>query len=123
LHRMDLMGISISTGAACNSVDTEISHVLRTIQVDDIVATTVSRREILRGDGCNIAFTAKGSTLYAIADSDKPGEILIEGLSGQPLFLSDHSGITWRQEEEGMRIIFESACEMRVTMKFANGEP
>ena len=38
LHRMDLMGISISTGAACNSVNTEISHVLRTIQVDDIVA-------------------------------------------------------------------------------------
>ena len=49
--------------------------------------------------------------------------ILIEGLTGQPLFLSDHSGITWRQEEEGMRIIFESACEMPVTMKFANGEP
>jgi len=49
--------------------------------------------------------------------------ILIEGQTGQPLFLSDHSGITWRQEEEGLRIIFESACEMPVTMKFANGEP
>jgi alpha-L-fucosidase len=88
-----------------------------------IYDTTVSRREILRGDGCNVAFTAKWSTIYAIADSDKPGEILIEGLTGQPLFLSDHSGITWRQEEEGLRIVFESACEMPVTMKFANGEP
>lgn len=88
-----------------------------------IYDTTVSRREILRGDGCNVAFTVKGSTLYAIADSDKPGEILIEGLTGQPLFLSDHSGITWRQEEEGLRIVFESACEMPVTMKFANAEP
>lgn len=31
LHRMDLMGISISTGAACNSRETEISHVLKAI--------------------------------------------------------------------------------------------
>ena len=29
LHRMDLMGISISTGAACDSVNTQISHVLK----------------------------------------------------------------------------------------------
>ena len=31
LHRMDLMGICISTGSACNSKDTEISHVLKAI--------------------------------------------------------------------------------------------
>ena len=31
LHRMDLMGISISTGSACDSKDTEISHVLKAI--------------------------------------------------------------------------------------------
>lgn len=35
LHCMDLMGISISTGSACNSVNTEISHVLRAIGLDD----------------------------------------------------------------------------------------
>ena len=35
LHRMDLMGISISTGSACNSVHTEISHVLRAIGLDE----------------------------------------------------------------------------------------
>lgn len=35
LHRMDLMGISISTGSACDSVNTEISHVLRSIHLDE----------------------------------------------------------------------------------------
>lgn len=35
LHRMDLMGISISTGSACDSVNTEISHVLQAIHLDD----------------------------------------------------------------------------------------
>ncbi|MDD3193865.1 MAG: aminotransferase class V-fold PLP-dependent enzyme [Oscillospiraceae bacterium] len=35
LHRMDLMGISISTGSACHSVNTEISHVLQAIQLNE----------------------------------------------------------------------------------------
>lgn len=35
LHRMDLLGICISTGAACNSQDTEISHVLKAIDLDE----------------------------------------------------------------------------------------
>lgn len=38
LHRMDLMGISISTGSACNSVNTEISHVLKVISLDESLA-------------------------------------------------------------------------------------
>ena len=33
LHRMDLMGISISTGSACDSVNVEISHVLKAIHL------------------------------------------------------------------------------------------
>lgn len=33
LHRMDLMGISISTGSACDSTNTNISHVLKAINV------------------------------------------------------------------------------------------
>lgn len=33
LHRLDLMGIIVSTGAACDSVSTEISHVLQAIYV------------------------------------------------------------------------------------------
>jgi len=35
LHRMDLMGISISTGSACDSVNTEISHALKAIQLEE----------------------------------------------------------------------------------------
>lgn len=38
LHRMDLMGISISTGSACDSRNTEISHVLRAIHMPDSLA-------------------------------------------------------------------------------------
>ncbi len=35
LHRMDLAGISISTGSACNSTNTEISHVLQAIKLNE----------------------------------------------------------------------------------------
>ncbi|MBR6826520.1 MAG: aminotransferase class V-fold PLP-dependent enzyme, partial [Oscillospiraceae bacterium] len=33
LHRLDLKGIAISTGSACDSVDTQISHVIQAIRV------------------------------------------------------------------------------------------
>ncbi len=38
LHRLDLMGICISTGSACDSVNTQMSHVLRAIQLKDSYA-------------------------------------------------------------------------------------
>lgn len=38
LHRLDLKGIMISTGAACNSVNTQISHVLSALDMDESVA-------------------------------------------------------------------------------------
>lgn len=38
LHRMDLLGICISTGSACDSVNSQISHVLRAIGLDESYA-------------------------------------------------------------------------------------
>ena len=35
LHRLDLMGIYVSTGAACDSVKTQISHVLKAIGLSE----------------------------------------------------------------------------------------
>ena len=33
LHRLDLKGIEVATGSACDSVNTQISHVIRAIDV------------------------------------------------------------------------------------------
>ena len=43
LHRMDLMGICISTGSACDSANTQISHVIKAIGVPEEYATGTIR--------------------------------------------------------------------------------
>ena len=35
LHRLDLKGIAISTGSACDSVNTQVSHVIQAIRVPE----------------------------------------------------------------------------------------
>lgn len=35
LHRLDLQGICVSTGSACDSINTQISHVIKAINVPD----------------------------------------------------------------------------------------
>ena len=38
LHRLDLMGFCLATGAACDSKETRISHVLEAIGLDEKLA-------------------------------------------------------------------------------------
>lgn len=38
LHRLDLAGICVSTGSACDSVNTQVSHVLSAIKLDECYA-------------------------------------------------------------------------------------
>lgn len=35
LHRLDLMGVCVSTGSACDSRNTQISHVLKAIHIPE----------------------------------------------------------------------------------------
>lgn len=46
LHRLDLMGISISTGSACNSAYTQISHVLHVLRISKNAAAGTIRISI-----------------------------------------------------------------------------
>lgn len=50
MHRLDLMGISISTGSACDSKNTQISHVLKAMGLDESVAKGTVRISLGR---CN----------------------------------------------------------------------
>ena len=43
LHRLDLMGICVSTGSACDSKNTQISHVIKAIGVPEEYATGTIR--------------------------------------------------------------------------------
>lgn len=43
LHRLDLMGTAVATGSACNSKETELSHVINAIQVPEEYANGTIR--------------------------------------------------------------------------------
>lgn len=50
LHRMDLKGICISTGSACDSVNTEVSHVIKAIGVPNDYAVGTIRISLGKGN-------------------------------------------------------------------------
>lgn len=43
LHRLDLMGIMVSTGSACDSMNTQLSHVLKAIKIPEEYGTGTIR--------------------------------------------------------------------------------
>lgn len=59
LHRLDLMGICVSTGAACDSKSTQISHVLKAIQLEESYAKGTIRitfgRDNTKEDAADVA--------------------------------------------------------------------
>lgn len=63
LHRLDLMGIMVSTGAACDSKTTQVSHVLKSIGLDEKYAKGTIRisfgKNNTLGDAKKIAFAIK----------------------------------------------------------------
>lgn len=64
LHRLDLKGICISTGSACDSVNTQISHVIRAIGVSEEYAKGTIRislgRDNIESDAIAIANAIAG---------------------------------------------------------------
>ena len=50
LHRLDLMGICISTGSACDSKNTQVSHVVKAIGIPDDYAKGTIRISLGKGN-------------------------------------------------------------------------
>lgn len=50
LHRLDLMGICVSTGSACDGKNTQISHVLKAIALDEKYAKGTIRISLSRAN-------------------------------------------------------------------------
>ncbi len=53
LHRLDLMGICISTGSACDSKNTQVSHVIRAIDVSEEYAKGTIRISLGRDNSAD----------------------------------------------------------------------
>ena len=66
LHRLDLMGVCVSTGAACDTENTEVSHVLKSIGLKQEYAAGTIR----------VALSANNTTDNVIAIADALKKIL-----------------------------------------------
>ena len=53
LHRLDLMGICVSTGSACDSKNTQISHVLQAIGLEERYAKGTIRVSLGKNNTTN----------------------------------------------------------------------
>ena len=60
LHRLDLMGTAVATGSACNSKETELSHVIKAIQVPENYASGTIR--------ITLGMDNTDAQMYTIAD-------------------------------------------------------
>lgn len=70
LHRLDLMGISVSTGAACDSSKTQLSHVLKAINCDSKYAEGTIRISLGKDnttEECDVII----NSLYKIINSSR----------------------------------------------------
>ncbi len=61
LHRLDLMGIAVSTGSACDGEKTQISHVLRAINLDKMRAKGTIRLSLGRDNTSDEVKTIVGA--------------------------------------------------------------
>lgn len=61
LHRLDLMGICVSTGSACDSVNTQVSHVLQAIDLPDEYAKGTIRISLNKDNTVEEAVTIADS--------------------------------------------------------------
>ena len=66
LHRLDLMGICVSTGSACDSVNTQVSHVLQAINLEEGYAKGTIRISFSKDNSLEEAFTIANSIIHIL---------------------------------------------------------
>ena len=67
IHRLDLLGIMVSTGSACDSKNTQISHVLKAINSDERYAKGTIRISLSRENTVNEAEQIADALIKIIA--------------------------------------------------------
>lgn len=67
LHRLDLKGVSISTGSACNSANTQISHVIQAISVPKAYAEGTIRVSFGRNNTVQEALEIANAIVSVVA--------------------------------------------------------
>lgn len=77
LHRLDLMKICVSTGSACDSEKTSISHVLKAINLNDELATGTIRISLGKDNNVNEARQiVEALEKYLSKEEEKYGDTL-----------------------------------------------